>query len=187
MSGFLHLEGHVRLSLRTLGIILVTAHQLVAAASAAAQLGANTSPSTQSGPTACSIISAEEVKRITGLQDVLKKGPVPTDPSDLPAGRTECEYLGYTFSLSSAVTRESFDRGRGIAAQGGTKVESVSGVGDDAFYWWDPKPGTMQQVGIAVRSGTHQVTIMDLASSDSIVVVMPRLLTVARSLVPKLR
>ena len=127
------------------------------------------------------------MKRLTGQQDFLKKGPVPTDPSELPAGRTECEYLGYTFSLSSPTTRESFDRGRGIAAKGGTKVESVSGVGDNAFYWWDPSRGSMQQVGIAVRSGNHQLTILDMASSDSIAVVKPRLLTAARSLVAKLR
>src|SRR3954447_4735265 len=138
----------MRFALRTLGV-LVIANTVAVASSAAGQSGANAASAAKSGPTACSIIDAEELKRLTGQQDFLKKGPVSTDPSELPAGRTECEYLGYTFSLSSPTTRESFDRGRGIAAKGGTKVESVSGVGDDAFYWWDPSRGSMQQVGIA--------------------------------------
>ena len=172
---------------RTLGT-LVTAQTLAVASTAVAQAGGNAASAAQSGPTACSIIDAEALKRLTGLKDILKQGPVPTDPADLPKGRTECEYLGYTFSLSSLTKpREEFDRSRGIAATGGTKVESVSGVGDDAFYWWDPKPGTMQQVGIAVRSGNRQLTVLDLASSDSIAAVKPRLLTVAKSLAPKLR
>jgi hypothetical protein len=171
----------------TLGT-LIAAHTLAVASAAHAQVGANAASTAQGGgPTACSIIDAEELKRITGLEDVLKTGPVLTDPADLPKGRTECEYLGLTVSLSSGAGRESFERTRGIAAQGGTKVESVSGVGDEAFFWWDPKPGTMQQVGIAVRAGTRQLTVLDLASSDSIPVVKPRLLAVAKSLVPRLR
>ena len=176
----------MQFTLRTLGA-LVMAHTLALSPAAAAQSGAKAAAAAGSGPTACSIIDADELKRLTGLEDVLKQGPVAADPSDLPAGRTECEYLGYTFALSSPATRESFDQSRGIAAKGGTKVESAPGVGDDAFYWWDPGPGRLQQVGIAVRSGNYQLSILDMASSDSIAVVKPRLLTVARSLVPKLR
>jgi hypothetical protein len=167
----------VRFPLRTLGA-LVIAHALAVASPASAQ---------SAGPTACSIIDANELKRLTGAQDLLKKGPVPTDPSELPKGRSECEYLGLTVSLSSPIARESFDGTRGSLTKGGTKVEQISGVGDDAFYWWDPKPGTMRQVGIAVRSGTHQLTVLDLTSADSIAAVKPRLLAVAKSLVPKLR
>ena len=167
----------MRCSLRTLGA-LVVAHVLAVASTAAAQAG---------GPTACSIINAEELKRLTGLEDVLKQGPVPADPSELPKGRSECEYLGLSFSLSSIIGRESFDRTRTSVARNGTKVEQVSGVGDDGFYWWSEKPGSMNQLGIAVRSGAHQLTVMDMTSVDSMAAVKPRLLAIAKSLVPKLR
>ena len=177
----------MRFTWRTLGT-LVTAHTVAVATAAAAQSGGKTASAVQgAGPTACSMIDAEELKRLTGLTDLLKQGPVPTDPADLPKGRTECEYLGFTFSLSSVAGREAFDRSRTIVAKDGTKVESVSGVGDDAFYWWDARPGSMNQVGIAVRSGNRQLTVLDLASSDSIAAVKPRLLAVAKSLAPKLR
>lgn len=176
----------MRFTLRTLGA-LVVANTLALASSAVAQSGGKAAGAAQGGPTACSIIDAAELRRLTGLKDVLKQGPVPADPADLPTGRTECEYLGYTFALSSPATRESFDRSRGIAGKGKSKVESASGVGDDAFYWWDLGPGPLEQVGIAVRSGKYQLTILDMASPDSMSVVKPRLLTVAKAVVPKLR
>jgi len=112
---------------------------------------------------------------------------VPADPADLPKGRSECEYLGLTFSLSSLASADEFARRRAIEAKGGTKVESVTGVGDDAFYWWDPKPGSLNQVGIAVRTGNRQLTVLDLTSSDSVPSAKPPLLAIAKSLVPTLR
>ena len=168
----------MRFALATLGTIATSLALTVATTPAAAQGG---------GPTACSIIDPGGLERLTGLKDVLGRGPVPTDPSELPKGRTECEYLGLTFSLSTlAAPKEAFDRNRAITGKGGTSVEAVSGVGDDAFYWWDAKPGSYNQVGIAVRAGNQQLTVLDLTSSDSIPTVKPRLLAIARSLVPKL-
>ena len=156
----------------------VAAASAVLSSTAAAQAG---------GPTACSIINAEELQRITGLKDVLKTGPQATDPSELPKGRSECEYLGLTFSVSSPASKEYFDGTRASLTKSGTKVESAPGVGDDAFYWWDPKPGTMRQLGIAVRTGNRQLTVLDLTSADSIATVKPRLLAIAKALAPKLR
>jgi len=83
----------MRFALRTLGV-LVMVNTVAGVSSAAGQSRTSAASAAQSGPTACSIIDAEELKRLTGQQDFLKKGPVPTDPSELPAGRTECEYLG---------------------------------------------------------------------------------------------
>lgn len=162
--------------MRTLGIC-IAAWMVTVAPTASAQAA---------GPTACSIIDTGELKRITGLDDVLKTGPQATDPSELPKGRSECEYLGLTFSLSS-ISKDAFDRTRADLTKRGSKVEAAAGVGDDAFYWWDPKPGTFRQLGIAVRSGAQQLTVLDLTSSDSIAAAKPRLLAIAKALAPKLR
>ena len=173
---------------RTLGI-LVTAHALVMLPSVVAR-GQNTvSPSAAQGggPNACSIIDAVELKRITGLKDILGRGPVLTDPSELPKGRSECEYLGLGFALTSPTTREAFDQMRGRVGKSGKKTEPVSGVGDDAFFWWDPKPGSTRQVGIALRSGGSELVIMDLTTADSIEAMKPRILAVAKSVVPRVR
>jgi hypothetical protein len=137
--------------------------------------------------TACSLINAEELKRLTELKDILNRGPVPSDPSETPKGVTECEFLGFSFSLTSPMTRTWFDDTRKDQVKSGAKVEPISGVGDDAYYWWDPKPGSLKQVGIAFRAGASRLVIMDMVSSDSIEAAKPMLLKVARYTVPKVR
>jgi len=91
------------------------------------------------------------------------------------------------FALTSPTTRESFDQKRGSVVKSGKKTEPVSGVGDDAFFWWDPKPGSTRQVGIALRSGRSELIIMDLTTADSIEAMKPRILAVAKSVVPRVR
>ena len=139
------------------------------------------------GPTACSIIDVAELKRLTGRTDILRRGPVPSDPSETPKGLTECEFLGFSFSLASPATKQWFDGTRADQVKQGTKVQPVSGLGDDAYYWWDPRPGTHRQVGIAFRTGTSRLVIMDLVPSDSVEAVKPVLLTVAKAVAGKVR
>jgi len=170
-----------------LGVLIAAGQELGIGSMAAAQAGSNAAPPAQGGQTACSIIDQAELKRLTGLKDNLGTGPVLTDPSELPKGRSECEYLGLTFSLSSPTSTDDFARARVIQGKGGTKIEPVAGVGDEAFYWWDSGKGSSNQVGIAVRAGNRQLTVLDLTSSDSVASAKPRLLTIAKSLVPKLR
>jgi hypothetical protein len=172
---------------KTLGI-LMTAQAIIAVSTAGAQSGAKAAPAAQGGgPTACSIINADELKRLTGLKDWLGKGPVPADPSEVPKGVSECEYLGLSFSLTSSMTPKWFDDTRNNQVKSGTKTQPLTGVGDDAYYWWDPKPGSLRQVGIAFRAGSHRLVIMDITSSDSIEVSKPVLLTAAKATAPKLR
>ena len=171
----------------TLGAVIVGVQGLGIASMAGAQSGSKAPAPAQRGQTACSIIDAAELKRLTGLKDNLGRGPVPTDPADLPKGRSECEYLGLTFSLSSPTSTDAFARARAIQGTGKTKVESVAGVGDEAFYWWDSGSGSYNQVGIAVRAGSQQLTVLDMTSSDLVASAKARLLTIAKSLVSKLR
>ena len=171
----------------TLGIAAV----LLAAASlspAVAPLRAQAAAAAQAGgPTACALLDAAELMRITGRKDVLKSGPVPSEPGDTPKGITECEFLGFSFSLTAGMTREWFERARADQVKNGTKTQPVSGVGEDGYYWWDPRPGSYRQVGIALRKGTDRLVIMDLAPSDSIEALKPVLLSVAKSAAAKMR
>ena len=140
-----------------------------------------------SAPTACSVIDAEQLKRLTSRKDVLKRGPSQSEP-DVPApGKTTCSFLGFIFELNAPAKREWFDDTRTFLTKSGTKTQPVPGVGDAAFYWWDPKPGDTRPVGIVLRVGTSGLMIMDMTSSDSIELVKPELLVAARMVVPKLR
>jgi len=136
---------------------------------------------------ACTVISTAELKRITGRQDFLGRGPQPADPSETPKGVTECEHLALSFSLTSAMTHDWFVETQKSQVKDGTKVSPVSDVGDEAYLWWDPKSETNAQVGIAFRVGARRLVIMDLTSRDSIEALKPMLVSVAKAAVPNLR
>lgn len=158
-----------------------------AALSTVAAQGAGKAAGQATGPTACSIIDVAEMKRITGRTDYLKRGPVPADPNETPKGVSECEFLGISFSLTSAMKPDWFNTTRSDQVKSGTKVEPVSGVGDEAYYWWDPKPGSDRQVGVAFRAGSYRLVVMDMTSADSIQAMKPVLLAIAKMAAPKLR
>ena len=101
-----------------LGVLIVGVHGLGIGSVAPAQSARKPEPLAQGGVTACSIIDPAALKRLTGLKDILGRGPVPTDPSELPKGRSECEYLGLTFSLSSLASTDAFARARAIQGRG---------------------------------------------------------------------
>ena len=168
--------------------VLIVAPILAAAPHRTTRMGTGTTPAGQAGsPTACSVIDAEQLKRLTGRTDVLKRGPRPGNPASPAEGRTGCSYLGFIFELNAPAKREWFDETRGFLVKSGTKVQPLSGVGDGAYYWWDPRPGYSRPVGIVLRAGASGLMIMDMTTADSVEVVKPELLTVAKAIAPKLR
>jgi hypothetical protein len=148
---------------------------------------AGTTAGPQSPVTACSIIDAEQMKRATGRQDNLRRGPMSDEPSHPGKNRSACAYLEFIFELTSPAEAGSFEKTRGFLEKSGTKIQPVSGAGDAAFYWWDPRPGTTRPVGIVLRKGTSELMIMDMTTPDSIEIVKPQLLTVAKQVSPMLR
>lgn len=141
-----------------------------------------------SGEHACSLVDAAELKKLTGRNDYGQK-PQASDPSQLRQGTTECDYLNISYTLTSNMTKEWFDRDRRTteAAPDRWKVQSVSGVGDEAFYMWDPRPGSDRSVGIVVRAGTKRLSIGETASSDSLEASKSLMLSLAKLAVPKLK
>jgi hypothetical protein len=180
------LEGLVRPTTRySLGLLI--AAQFLFIAPGDLRPTAMTSRGAQGKLTACSIIDAQELKRATGRQDYLKRGPMSDDPATPGENKSACGYLGFVFELTSPAEAGSFEKTRGFLEKSGTKIQPVSGAGDAAFYWWDPRPGTTRPVGIVMRKGTSQLMVLDMTTPDSIAIVKPELLTVAKTLAPKLR
>jgi hypothetical protein len=141
----------------------------------------------QSGQTACSVVDAEAVKRLTGRQDFLKRGPMVSETSVQEPGRSGCSYLRLDFELATQAKPESFQQTRARLEKGGAKTQPVSGVGDQAFYWWSPKPGGARPVGIVLRAKSSELMIMQMTSSDSVEALKPQLLAVAKSAASKLK
>ena len=66
-------------------------------------------------------------------------------------------------------------------------MQSVSGLGDEAYYMWDPRPGSDRNVGVVYRVGGKRVTVGELAASDSIEAAKSMLMQVAKVALPKLK
>jgi hypothetical protein len=135
-------HSHVRYPVRRISGISSCIIAAVSVSAAVSTAGAQAG----GGLDACAIFNAQELVRLSGLRDVLGRGPQLAAPADLPKGRSECEFLGITFGLDASMTRDWFGRTRADQVKNGTKVEPIPGLGDEAYYWWDPKPGSYRQV-----------------------------------------
>ena len=164
----------------TLGImagVLVSASLSAAGAQASA------------GPDVCALVDAAEVLRITGRKPAPGQGPEANGASDFPSGERGCHFVDLQFVLSTPATSESFARTRRIheMARQTLETQSVSGLGDEAYLAWDTRPGKYRPVLVVFRSGNRKVAIEDLTSSDSVEVMKKALLSIAKTVVPRLK
>jgi hypothetical protein len=138
---------------------------------------------------ACSLFQPNDLLRITGRKDIGGRGPRASKPGELRAGTTECDFLNISMTLTQNMTPAWFARNRKMSedAPDRWKVQSVSGLGDEAYYMWDPRPGSNRNVGLVFRAGSKQMAIGQLASADSIESTKPMLMQIARLLLPKMK
>jgi hypothetical protein len=90
-------------------------------------------------------------------------------------------YVEVTYELASPMKAGTFASDRAFLAKGGAKTAPVSGIGDEAYYWWSPQPGRTRPVGIVFRTKSSQLNIFEVTSSDSIEIFKPRLMQLAKS------
>ncbi|HUQ80942.1 MAG TPA: hypothetical protein VM076_07395 [Gemmatimonadaceae bacterium] len=165
---------------KTLGILALAQIGVIQSA-AVAQVNRGSQGMTLS---ACSILTTTEILQITKKQNRFNLRP---QPSDEVKGVSECHFLDYDFSLVGNVTKESFEATRkSQAAAKGVRVDPAAGVGDDAFFWARPQ-GSNSVVGIIFRVGQRRLAIQDMVSADSIEIVKPTLMALAKAAAPKLK
>ena len=144
----------------------------------------------QGGPGhACALVDPAEWRSITGRKDIGNEGLQASTPEQLKPGVTQCDYLTISLTQTVNMTPEWFARNRKMSEQAPDrwKVESISGLGDEAYYMWDPRPGSDRSVGIVFRAAGKQVAIGDTAPSDSIAVAKQMLLKMAKATAPKVK
>ena len=141
------------------------------------------------GPNACALIDAAELMKLTGKKDVLGKGPERSTPDQLPKHMSQCDFLGFNFTLTTNSSSASFAQVRRDheTKPNRWKVESLSGLGDEAFYMWDPRPGSYRSVGLVFRSGSSMVAVGDQTKSDSIEALKKSLLPVAKHMAARVK
>jgi hypothetical protein len=118
-------------------------------------------------PDACTVISPVEVSTILGRKDFGKpridRGPGPGESSCRFPGRVQS---GVTISLSPT-TSGNFDEFRKLLVAQGEKPESVTGVGDAAYFWhpgrvYVRRGGTMITVSFSNETGVNEKMKQDL-------------------------
>lgn len=143
-----------------------------------------------SDPHACSYFPASDLLKITGRKDLLGQGPRASKPGETGAGTTECDFLSVSMTVTSNMTPEWFARDRKMFEANPTKwkVQPVSGLGDEAYWMWDPRSGSNRNVGIVYRAGGKRVSVGEMAASaDSIESTKPMLMQIAKLALPKLK
>ena len=143
----------------------------------------------QADPHACSYFQASDLLRITGRKDLSGQGPQASKPGETRAGTTECDFLNVSMTVTSNMTPAWFARDRKVSedAPDKWKVQSVSGLGDEAYYMWDPRPGSDRNVGIVYRAGGKRVSVGEMAASDSMESAKQMLMQIAKLALPKLK
>ena len=138
---------------------------------------------------ACSLVQTSDLLQITGRKDVLGEGLRASKPGETAEGVTECDFLSISMTLTQNMTPAWFARNRKMTEDNPKqwKVESVSGLGDEAYWMWDPRPGANRNVGIVFRAGTKGMAVGELSSADSIASSKAMLMQVAKSLLPKMK
>jgi hypothetical protein len=138
---------------------------------------------------ACSVLTREEIKTLSGNRDPGTPSPGSYTPGDPD---TIC-YWQRTSPKSSVIlwSNVSPHEPKGLALKQlldrGKQARAVPGVGDDAFFVEDPKEGPGGSLYVRVghwRVVIHREADTPLAKSES---VLPTLTALAKAAVPKLR
>lgn len=167
--------------MRPIALMSGTILTLHAAAGARDALAQTSGKST--GPHACDLLSNADIARITGQPNRLSIAP---ERGELPS-LTQCNYYALDVALTPRVTSEVFASTRKQQETGkNVTIESVSGVGDEAYFYVRSRRST-NNVGIIVRAGTYQVALGDLTPADSVAWFKPKLVELAKLAVAKLR
>ena len=140
------------------------------------------------GPSACTLIDAAEWVRLTGKKDVLGRGPLLSPSDESPPNTSVCSFLSISVAVRPNMTAERFARIRQGSDPNVWKTESISGLGDEAYYLWDSRPGgSSRSVVINYRSGSTDVGIEHVVPPDSIAATKRMLLGIAKSTASKVR
>jgi hypothetical protein len=141
---------------------------------------------------ACALLSAAEVRKITGFPDYN------VSPGDPPAdGRSSCQYVAPAFGggkgpLVSLVLIEGKDwtaqNRRLMKLPPACKREAASDIGDDAYFEVCPTPRPFRTSPLYVKAGAKDLIVqIDIQAPDTEVTLRPKVIALAKAAVAKLR
>lgn len=157
--------------------------------------------SPKSGNPACNVLTPEELRTITGFPGY--KRPSPGDPAGQGAGGgASCQYessgpsvdargnaINEKGPLLSLVLIDGKNYTKTMPMARGCRKETVSGVGDEAFFEICPSAGRLSRTPpLYVKAGTKDLIVqMDIDSPDTEATIRPKVIAVAKAAAAKMR
>lgn len=157
--------------------------------------------SPKSGNPACNVLTPEELRTITGFPGY--KRPSPGDPAGQGAGGgASCQYessgpsvdargnaINEKGPLLSLVLIDGKNYTKTMPMARGCRKETVSGVGDEAFFEICPSAGRLSRTPpLYVKAGAKDLIVqMDIESPDTEATIRPKVIAVAKAAAAKMR
>jgi len=133
---------------------------------------------------ACSILTPAEIMQISKQENRFN---VPPELYEVRKGVSECSFLSYGFTLIDGFTKGKFDSEREASVkQANVKVLPVADIGDEAYFYQRGRESE-HVVAVFLRVGQRRLAIHDMVPKDSIEVVKPTLLALAKAAAPRLK
>ena len=125
---------------------------------------------------ACKLLSKEEVKKILPWQAMFDQMPIEEDP--IGTTGSSCNYPSTTIQIL-AYTPRFFEQARKLG-----KLEPVAGVGDEAYFFADPRG----YADLYAKAGNRIVTVQaNPGPKEKVEALKPGVITLAKALIAKLR
>jgi hypothetical protein len=152
-------------------------------------------PGTAAPTPACALLSSEEINKATGRNDY-PAGDNGDADGEGAGGGSSCQYGGETLMPGDHPPMLSFvfiqgkgytERRRTGKLPPGCKIESVKGVGDDAFFESCPSSRSTRSAPLFVKAGANDLIVqLDVEPPATEASVRPTVIAVAKAAVAKL-
>jgi hypothetical protein len=125
---------------------------------------------------ACKLLSKEEVRKILPWEAMFDQMQIEEEP--IGTTGSSCNYPSATIQVL-AYTPRFFEQARKLG-----KLEPVAGVGDEAYFFADPRG----YADLYAKAGNRIVTVQATPGpKEKVEALKPRVITLARALIGKLR
>jgi hypothetical protein len=158
---------------------------VVAATAATAVLEAQESRSAAGRTSACSLLTVQEIKTLLGERTPRLIDMIPPSEEQVGSG-SECFIATIILQLDVIPVGNFSSNMQTYASR--TTFESLTGVGDEA-YFYEQQPGSASHVvGVYARIAQHVLVVsMDVEDGDTAASLRPDLLALTRAAEAKLR
>jgi len=168
-----------------LALALVATGAAAGASSAPQAASAAKAQAADSKVRVCTLLSADEIKKIAGAHTPSGVGKRPPEEEPLSSGGSVCNYGGVDVMLD-VVPVAGFEANKARYGPS-TKFEKIAGIGDAAYYMDQPGDQSSRLLGVYARAGQHVVVLtMTVVPPETAAGLKPTVIALGKAAAAKL-